>query len=552
MADDRDDVTENDDFEDINYDHIPDVTIDEETGDEIRATTIRVDQYGRIIEEPDMGEGAGKGEPEEPEEPPAPPEPPNEDNNEEQPPEPDPPQERARLNLTPFPSVDSIPRATYPPERDYDTFNKEYPPIREVQELTDLEITPDMYPSNEGFLPRYLEWSRGTVDSPDAFHLASALSAVAFSLGRNYKAEFRHILPNVMILLVGGSGDRKSSAMGLAKNLLPQDQVHAGSLSSSGAFMQKLQSNPVMFWYVDEADTFFQVVSTQHNTVTADMAARIATTFTGERSTYESLMQGNITVEEPCFSVLMGSALSWLKQRKLSAAFLRGGLFARMWIVPAKRTRLLSFPPPPNKGTQEAIREWLSGLRGTDETIIPFSHGAKAELSAYQRNALAPPILKDCGVWNRSQAHIVKLSMLYHVCKGRNPEQEIERSTVQTAINFVHNFLMPGYLWFTRKLEAVNEPVMEREQEILETLEAAGTYGMKVVQLQASYGRRINANEAIINLYRRGLISIYKDVAHGHGRHPFYAVLSPYKVPDHYMDDGALPAFIQKVIEMEE
>jgi len=530
------------DLGDINYDHIPDITIDEETGREIKAKKVRIDATGRIIEEDtpseDASHGGGGGESKKQD-------PPDGNKKEEK-------KEKANIFLTSIPNPNTIPDAKYPAEFDYESLGRDYPEIPEVEEITDLEITDDMYPSKTGFLPKYLNWACGTIDSPKAFHLASALSAVAFSLGRNYRAEFRHIAPNVMILLVGGSGDRKSSAMSLAKNLLPQDQVHAGSLASSGAFMQKLQSNPVMFWYADEADTFFQVVNSTNNTPSADIAARIATTFTGERSTYESLMQGNITVEDPCFTVLMGTALSWLKMRKLSPAFLRGGLFARMWIIPAKRERLLSFPPPPNKKTQEAIREWLAAIRGADDCVIPFSHAAKAELSAYQKYAQAPPILKECGVWSRSQAHIVKLSMLYHICQGHGPETAITGKTVAMAVNFVHNFLMPGYLWFINKLEAANDPVSEREQEIMERLSAAGSDGIKIAKLQASFGRRMNANEALVNLYRKERIVICKSLVGNKGHPSVRAVAAGKRIPSHYTKICELPAFIQRTLDMEE
>lgn len=75
--------------------------------------------------------------------------------------------------------------------------------------------------TGNAFLDRYMEMVEHT-ESPRVYHLWSAISSVAASLGRRNWLDFGDgkIYPNLYILLVGNAATRKSTAMNIGKGLL--------------------------------------------------------------------------------------------------------------------------------------------------------------------------------------------------------------------------------------------------------------------------------------------------------------------------------------------
>ena len=525
------------DEDDIKHDHIPDITIDSYSGTEVEATVLEIGPDGKIIKKVKASEKKKQRIKKK-----------EKENN---------PTPETFSFATPLPKLDISPDDfDYPLEQDYSAFPLKLPKIQEVDDITKLVLTDDLYPSKTGFFPLYLKYTQGTADSPLPFHFASGLAVLSHCISDRYDCDFLKMRPNVGMLLIGGSGDRKSRAMDLAIKLLSPDTIHSGSISSGGAFVQKLKKNPKMLWHLDEADVFFQTVAAAGHTPSGDLAARIASAFTGADQKYESLTQGSIQSEDPSLSILMGTALEWLEMRKLSPSFLRGGLFARIWLIPAKRTRLLKFPPPPDAAVGESLRDWFAALQSVDNATIRFSKEAKGYIGNYQMYKDVPAEIAVCGAWGRAQAHVVKLAVLYHICQMRGPEQEIDAETAVMAIRFVHQFLMPGYLWAMRKLEASGDCVSDIEQRILALLDTAGVKGLPVRQLQSSFGRRINSMEAMINLHRKHKVRFYANII-PKGR-PCRVVISckydKKKKPPLYTDDKtqALPNFIKRVAELED
>jgi len=525
------------DDDEIKQDHIPDITIDSYSGTEVEATFLEIGPDGKIIKKVKASEKKKQR---------------TKQKEQKTTPLPD-----SQIFTTPLPKLDISPDDfDYPLEQDYSAFPLKLPKIKEVDDITNLVLTEDLYPAETGFFPLYLKYTQGTADSPLPFHFASGLAVLSHCISDRYDCDFLKMRPNVGMLLIGGSGDRKSRAMDLAIKLLAQDTIHSGSISSGGAFVQKLKKNPKLLWHLDEADVFFQTVAAAGHTPSGDLAARIASAFTGADQRYESLTQGSIQSEDPSLSILMGTALEWLEMRKLSPAFLRGGLFARIWLIPAKRDRLLKFPPPPNVAAGDSLRDWFAALQAVDDATIRFSKEAKGYIGNYQTYKDVPAELAVCGAWGRAQAHVVKLAVLYHICQMRGPEQEIDAATSIMAIKFVHQYLMPGYLWAMKKLEAAGDCVSDIEQRILSLLDTAGVKGLPVRQLQSSFGRRINSMEAMINLHRKHKVRFYANIA-TKGRPSRIVVSRKFdkrKKPVLYSDDKtqALPNFIKRVAELED
>ena len=67
-----------------------------------------------------------------------------------------------------------------------------------------------------------MRWGSGRTDAPRIFHLSNAIALVATAIDRNRWLAFQHkrVYPNVFLLNIAGSGDRKSTPMGYAKEAL--------------------------------------------------------------------------------------------------------------------------------------------------------------------------------------------------------------------------------------------------------------------------------------------------------------------------------------------
>ena len=96
-------------------------------------------------------------------------------------------------------------------------------------------------------LDAYYDYVLKNTECPVTFHRWSIISAVAASLGRNFYLPFGHgvVYPNMMIKLIGQPATRKSSAIGIVKELLEQSgylNIIQGGTSRE-KFLEDLSNN---------------------------------------------------------------------------------------------------------------------------------------------------------------------------------------------------------------------------------------------------------------------------------------------------------------------
>ena len=78
-----------------------------------------------------------------------------------------------------------------------------------------------MTPGRDDFISQYLQYTEAT-EPPVIYHRWSILTALAAYLERSYYFQLGHsnIYPNLYVMLVGGAGTRKNTAINIAKNLI--------------------------------------------------------------------------------------------------------------------------------------------------------------------------------------------------------------------------------------------------------------------------------------------------------------------------------------------
>jgi hypothetical protein len=440
----------------------------------------------------------------------------------------------------------SIPDPNYPDDVDLGKFDT-WPQIVLPNDLMDLQLTGDMYPQ-EGYLPKYIRWSEGTTDAPRPFHLIAGLATLSAALGPNWQADFaggQNV--NFYALLIAGSGSRKSTALRRALDLIPNKLICTSSLASTPAFVKHLQDRPRMLWYLDEADSLFH---TFQQKLGSDLGSRMVTAYDCESTIYSSLTQGDIIAPNPYPTLVTGTALEWLKERKLSSNLLRGGLISRFWLIPAKRTRLLLQPPKPDKQVFIALKKFIDDVYRISELgltfDVQFSPDALKLFLQYQAGRGNPPHADMTGVWNRSMDHIAKIALLFHVSSFRRGKDRIQEDSVRQALNLWHNFLLRGHYWAVMNLVSTDDPVAEYEQEILTRLEMTPSRSCPLSVLNS--GRGFKIREALFNLYLRRRILFWACRNKGKGR-PSYIVTLGQKPEGFVQCEKRLPTYFAKKLE---
>jgi len=456
---------------------------------------------------------------------------------------------------TPAPEPPKIPEPDYPPDYIVKTPRDDWSGLDNPDDLFELQLwASEMYPA-EGFLPVYMRWSRGATDAPDPIHFVTGLSLIAAAVGTGWKVRYSGVhAPNIYTLIIADSASRKSTAMGRGVRLLPDETYMQAKVASSLAFIELLDERPEVLWYQDEADILISTLRDEG--ANTGLAPLMVKAYDNEPLEYTSKAQGFLSITGACPTLLAGSAIEWLIERGLSPEFLRGGLFARFWVVPAKRNRQLLVPPSPDKKTSEAMSKWLEDLAESGPFEVRLTDGSGPDgddaldlLAAYQEGRGSAPSPQLSSIWNRVATHIAKLALLYHISLYRSGTAPIREDCVEWACNFLHNYVLPGHRWVMDRLERTNDPVQDAEMRILMALENAGEQGRKLSALYGGFGARFKVKDALSNLYGRERLSFWSiqkgDRAITYVVLGTEAPLKPYE--DAPVPKATIPAFVTKI-----
>jgi len=400
----------------------------------------------------------------------------------------------------PVPSLAWMSPINYRPDKKPDpAYKKNYPPIRRPAYLFDLTVTPDKWPQT-GYLRRYLDVVTPTTDAPTPFHLATALVTLAAALGPRWTVEHQSggLFSNLWFFLIADSGSRKSTAMKMVTKLLTESRVWIGPVESTRAFMEayKEQWEHNVLWWFDEATAFFNFMDKPY---AQDLPMRLTTAYNGDPITYQSVAtKGQLIVEKPFLSILMGAPLAWLRGQ-LKNNVIRGGIFGRFILVPAAKTDSKLMPPPLDPVATENLRRWLLMFAENEAHYkLTFSHAAEHTLLNWYAvtEKMDNEELALAGIWNRRTDLVLKLALLYHVSALRQPKQSIQQDSVEQAINFLHYYVFPGQLWALNRLVDV-APNVRAMLDIEERLESA-PQGIRYGGVAREFGLQPDAAQKIL------------------------------------------------------
>jgi Protein of unknown function (DUF3987) len=294
----------------------------------------------------------------------------------------------------------------------------------------------------DDFLSRYLDYTRDT-EAPAIYHRWSILTALAAYIGRTYYVKHGHnnIYPNLYVILLGGAGTRKNSAINLAKKIIRQSgyKTIAASKTTKEKFFLDLADVHKASGGYDPTDDILEqnlfgpqstpdpsichemfIASGEFNTFFGNNILDFLTDL-GELWDYEGIFESKIkngvsvSIPNPNISILGGNTPT-LFASTFPPEFIGQGFFSRTLLIYGERTRpKITFPEEPeSKLTEELVAE-IKTFRGLIQTRMEFTSDAKKLLEAIYH---APESISDPrfeSFYNRRLTILFKLSLILAV-----------------------------------------------------------------------------------------------------------------------------------------
>ena len=285
--------------------------------------------------------------------------------------------------------------------------------------------------SSSSFFQMYFDYV-GRTEAPLSFHRWSAISVVGALLGRNFHFPFGHVdlYPTQYIMLIGGAGSRKSSAIGIAEKLARAAGYtkFADDRLSKEMFLKSMayQAAPVveddddledlLDLTTDEpseryivADEFLDFMG-MNNLEFMTMLTKLWDSKAEYR--HPKLHGDDVVVEKPTVNMLTGSTLT-----NLTLAFppevVGHGFLTRMILVQADPTgEKITWPEKPDPVAKQTMVDHLNEMKKVARGKATVSKDAERLLDRMYRDFVPIDDPRFTNYSNRRFTHLLKLCLI--------------------------------------------------------------------------------------------------------------------------------------------
>lgn len=305
-----------------------------------------------------------------------------------------------------------------------------------------------MTPGQDDFLTQYLTYT-GNTEPPAIYHRWSILTALAAYLERSYYFQLGHsnIYPNLYVMLVGGAGTRKNTAINIAKSLIRKagyTTIAASKTSKEKFFLDLAEQNGTGDLVNDILDqNIFGETSNPHETTPCYIASGEFNTFFGNNildflsdlgemwdyeGTFESRIKNgkSVKIPNPTITMIGGNTPATLANT-FPPQIIGQGFFSRLLMIWGYRTRAkIAFPEDPDSEYTNMFVEFIRESKPITPRRLELSNSAKKLLKAiYESNAhLTDPRFES--YYNRRFSQLIKLCILTMVsCRAEEVSEKI-------------------------------------------------------------------------------------------------------------------------------
>ncbi len=290
----------------------------------------------------------------------------------------------------------------------------------------------------------------GETEAPVTFHRWSCLAIIGAWLGRRYKFQLGHfdISSNLYVMLMGGAGSRKSTAIKIAAALLRKSgyDTIAAERSTKEKFLMDLAGEVSEFDSnksvndIMEENLFGPASSNCEILIAADEF----NTFVGNgnieflsllgvlwdyNGTFEDRKKNSksLIIQDPTVSILAGNTATGFSLAFPSEA-IGQGIFSRLLLIHGEKTdKRITFPKPPDKDAEKLLLDIFHAIRQVAYGNATLSATATNLLDAIYKSWNGITDVRFESYANRRFSHLIKLCL---ICSAASLRNEIEEDDV--------------------------------------------------------------------------------------------------------------------------
>lgn len=331
------------------------------------------------------------------------------------------------------------------------------------------------------FIDPYIGTVRKWTDTPDNFHLGSALSIMGASLAGKTWLTPQDCTTNLWIVLLGRSEeDHKSTAMNIATEILraTQPDVMAPDPGSYEALVSLL-SGPARsdgtspgqrLLYYDEFQ--FLLDKFRAGSYSAPMLDLLNTLF-GFRERYvRQLMHKKFVLERAVVSLLGGCTPFHIEKRQNEELW-QGGMFSRLTFIRADKTRELPLYRP-NRHEFDELVKLFECVAAVGSRTLDFGEDGADELYEgwatinMRRQKTADPLVRP--MIGRLSLALLKMAAIREIDVRLDDAREISQESLKWAMSIVETIYaglvtLPGEVAFS--------PEMQKKRRIVALVESS-------------------------------------------------------------------------------
>jgi len=326
----------------------------------------------------------------------------------------------------------------------------------------------------------YLDYVNGTIDSPDIYHVTSAILLISTLLERRVHFLFgtQKIYANIWAVIVAPSTTfRKSSSVNIAKNIIRtwyEKYLFPEEFSQEALmdFFQKNEAKGIFFW--SEFGAFLGASKKQYMIGIKEFLSDL---YDCPDFKKRILRTGSFEIKEPYINIYTATTMEWFL-RSIEESDIMGGFLARfIYIVATMEDKkpLIAFPVPAD--TEKLNRflhlfDIVKMIEG-EATFDKESHDIYEKWLIPHEKAIDRLNFKQTisGFFGRLGTTCLKLSLIFQVSEDRSII--IKANAMKRSINFVEQLKENVYRLVTDKIGFSKE---EREKKrILELIRERGT-----------------------------------------------------------------------------
>jgi len=228
-----------------------------------------------------------------------------------------------------------------------------------------------------------------STEAADEFHYLALLTTLGTAFGRNVVVHCgRPVYLNSYAILVGPTGDRKSTAAQLGLEMLarvaPQALVLNGVGSQEGLMERMAVTDPgggpqPTLWYVDEMASLLKKARRESSGSLIEFITEI---FHCPDFKTHSTRSKAIHLQHPTLSILAGSTPAWL-EAALAHEDVLGGFANRFVFVTGRPKPDNPMPSRPDSSALEALASWVRRATQAPAREVAWTPGARGQWAEF-------------------------------------------------------------------------------------------------------------------------------------------------------------------------